>query len=120
MSLEKISVFYFRIFTGIHYCGKLYACPVFFYFFKYIINTNSLVTLLLAVILGYLGDYYIVFTFNIKWDVFSAKLLAFLNSGIFTFLTGLEKKGFKISDSLASCVKVLLPYTNVVFSENFV
>ena len=49
-----------------------------------------------------------------------AKGLASSNSGIFTFLTGLEKKVFNISAFLAFCVKFLSSCTGVIFSENFV
>ena len=42
---------------------------------------------------------------------FSAKGLASSNSGIFRFLTGLEKNVFKVSALLPSCKKMLSPST---------
>ena len=51
---------------------------------------------------------------------FSAKGLTSSNPGIIRFLAGLEKKVFKISALLASCVKISSPSRNVISSEYFV
>ena len=92
-----------------------FTCAEVFYFLKYIININTwklqrspsggIIDSNDTWILGCLLCLKIAF--SITWDVLSAKRWVSLNSGIFRFLTGLEKKVFKISAFLTSCLKML-------------
>ena len=110
MFSEKNSVFFVRI-------------SKFFYFLKYVINFNTrklkrspggdIVDSNDTWILGCL--LYLKIAFNIRWDIFSAKVLTFSNSSIFKILTGLEKKVFEISAFSASRVKLYIIYRRNVF-----
>ena len=87
----------FVLHIGMHYCGYLYTSAKLFCFFQYIIKTNT--WKLKRSPIGDMIDsngtwilgWYILESFNIRGDIFSAKGLTTSNCGIFKFLTGLEK-----------------------------
>ena len=67
-----------------------------------------------------LGCYTFENCFQYQMRYFSAKGLTSSNTGIFKFLTGLEKKVIKISAFLPSCVEIVSTSTSVIFSEDHV
>ena len=87
----------FVLHIGIHYCGYLYTRAKILCFFKYIIKTNT--WKLKRSPIGDMIDsngtwilgWYILESFNIRGDIFSAKGLTSSNCGIFKFLTGWRK-----------------------------
>ena len=56
---------------------------------------------------------------KIGWGIFSTRESESLNSGIFRFLTALEKKEFRSSALSLSSLIILLSSTSVIFSFDF-
>ena len=59
---------------------------------------------------------YLTIALKIGWEIFSARGLESLNSGILRFLTALEKKEFRRSALSLSSLIILLSSTSVIFS----
>ena len=81
-------------------------------------NVHLLVTLLIAMMLGYF--LYLKIAFNIGCDISSAMWWTSLKSEIFRFLTRFEKKEIKSFAFLASRAKISLPSACVISPEDAV